>query len=187
VNSGTMEPLSTEHRDSALGAFMDAWSELEGSLRNLLRILSGAPSEISFSIAAAIPDNGRLKELLLALGRIQLTKIDDCIELQKICEYLLVSNRYRNSIIHGQWICTNNREPGPEPRHRYMWVRVYQLIDKAKEFEAAVGIDKKAADQYVFTIPRLKERAQKARDFAERVKGFSEKIEGRVRKPKRRR
>jgi hypothetical protein len=32
-------------RDLALGRFMDAWSELEATLRSLLSVLSGAPSE----------------------------------------------------------------------------------------------------------------------------------------------
>jgi hypothetical protein len=129
-----------------------------------------------------------MQELLLALGAIQLAEANDRKELEGICSYLLISNRYRNSIVHGQWVLTDDRTP-PSPFGFSLpakaWVRVYTMIDKVKEFLAVVGEDQKAQEQYVFTIDRLNERAAKARKFAVRISDFSEKIKGRVRLPER--
>jgi hypothetical protein len=122
MTDSTITALPTEERDLALGNFMDACSELEANIRQLLSVLSGAHPQTSFSIATAIPDIGRMCELLLALGELQL---DDPVmqkELKDICDYLLKSSKFRNSIVHGQWIVTSNRAtPSAEPRHRYMW------------------------------------------------------------------
>jgi hypothetical protein len=185
--SAEIAELPTEERDLALGRFMDAWSELEANLRALLSVLSGAPAEASFSIAAAIPDTGRLRDLLLALGRLQLEDGRDQTELSEICEYLLIQNRYRNSIVHGQWLLTNNRAQTSVRGvvHPYMWVRAYTLVDKTKEFNAVLGRDVKAEDQYVFTVERLEQRVQKVRDFSGRISKLTEEIRGRVRLPKR--
>ena len=161
---------------------MDAWSELEASIRTLLTILSAAPPQTAFSIAAAIPDVGRLQELLLALGDIQLEEPVDLKELKEICSYFLLSSKYRNSIVHGQWLLTNNRMPPPFGLFpQFVWVRTYTIIDKTKEFMAVIGTDEKTAKRHVFTVDRLNERAEKARKFVERVKEFSERIRGRVR------
>jgi hypothetical protein len=178
----------TMDRDLALGSFMDAWSQLEAMFRTLLSILSGAPPETSFSIAAAIPDVGRMNDLLLALGDIQLSDAEDRKELKAICKYLLTCSKYRNSIVHGQWVLTNNRvEPTPISASgpAYMWVRVYSIVDKTKAFNAVLGRDEDLAEKHVFTIQRLYERASKARMFAVRVSALSDRIAERVRLPKR--
>jgi hypothetical protein len=171
-------------RDLALGRFMDEWSQLEASLRDLLHILSQAPSEAAFSIAAAIPDLGRMNELLQALGQLYLEK-DDQDELAAIGKYLLISTRYRNSIVHGQWGLTHNKERKVTLGvvHDLMWIRIYTLIDKQKETYAALGMDAAAQERFVFTIERLQERAQKVLEFTNRIYRFSEGIKERIRKP----
>lgn len=181
-------PPAEVERDLTLGRFMDAWSQLEANLRSLLGVLSGAPPETAFSIAAAIPDNGRMHDLLLALGDLQLEEADDRKELKELCQHLLISNRYRNSIVHGQWVLTDDRTP-PSPFGFALpskaWVRVYTMIDKIKEFFAVIGEDEKAREQYVFTVDRLKERTTSARGLSARISAFSERIKGRVRLPTR--
>jgi hypothetical protein len=170
-----------EERDLALGRFMDAWSMLEAEIRNLLRLLSRAPDQAAFAIAAAIPDMRRMNELLVALGELHLGS-DDQAELAKICKELLISNKYRNSIVHGQWGCTNNRDSKPVGGivYPFMWVRFYTFINKTDEFEAVLGRNKGAQKQYVFSVERLEERAQKARDFRDQISAFSERIAGRA-------
>ena len=173
-------------RDLSLGRFMDAWSQLEANIRALLSALSAAPPETSFSIAAAIPDVGRMYDLLMALGATQLETPEDMKELEEICDHFRISSKFRNSIVHGQWLLTNNRMPPPFGSYPpYMWVRVYTIIDKMKEFNAVVGADEKTAQQHVFTIEHLNQRAQSARILGARVSRFSESIKTRVRFPER--
>lgn len=161
-----------------MGVFMDAWSELEGALRGLLILLSGAPWHTAISIAAAIPDFGRMQELLLALGVTQLADKKDRDELEAICRYFLISNRYRNAIVHGQWGLKWTTGAGADKPPA--WFRGYLVIDIVKRIHAVNGVDAKAQDQYVFTIERLNERADKAREFTKRIAAFSKRIEGRV-------
>jgi hypothetical protein len=179
------EPPPPFERDLWLGRFMDAWSQLEASLRALLAVLSQAPTDSAFPIAAAIPDLGRMKELLETLGETYLADSDDQKELLEITKYLAISAQYRNSIVHGQWGLTSNRDKVATwgVVHDKMWIRIYTFIDKFKEFEAALGRDPQAEKRYVFTVPRLQERTQKARAFADRIDKFSERIQGRLRKP----
>lgn len=172
----------TLQRDLALGRFMDAWSQLESMLRELLHVLSHAPREAAWSIAAAIPDLGRMRELLEALGRSYLNA-DDQKELADILQYLRVSNGYRNAIVHGQWGLTNNRSRTSIDGviHDFMWIRIYVMIDKRREFVAALGLDEKTEKQYVFTVEKLEERAKKTKAFALRVGAFSDAISERLR------
>jgi hypothetical protein len=162
---------------------MGAWSELEGALRNLLIVLSGAPWQTAISIAAAIPDFGRMQELLQALGVMQLADKEDRNELEAICRYFLISNRYRNAIVHGEWGLKWTTGDGVDAPA--MWFRGYLNIDIVKRVQAQNGGDKSAADQYVFTIERLNERADKAAMFTKRIAAFSKRIEGRIRLPER--
>lgn len=172
----------TLQRDLALGRFMDAWSQLESMLRELLHVLSHAPREAAWSIAAAIPDLGRMRELLEALGRLYLSE-DDQKELADILQYLRVSNGYRNAIVHGQWGLTNNRSRAAIDGviHDFMWIRIYVVIDKRREFGAALGLDTKTEKQYVFTVKKLEERVEKLRAFAHRVGAFGDAISKRLR------
>src|SRR5665213_467121 len=96
-------------RDLEMGRFIDAWSQVEWEMRNLLRILSQAPAEAAGPIAAAIPDNGRMAELLQVLGE-QYLEPTERGELDAIIGHVKISNTYRNSIVHGHWGLTNNRE-----------------------------------------------------------------------------
>ncbi len=165
-------------RDLALGRFMDAWSQLEAELRDLLSVLSGAPQQAAFSIAAAIPDMGRMKDLLLSLGALFIQDEHDRKELQEVCQGLVIYGRHRNSIVHGQWGLTNNRDRIMTGGivHEHMWIRIYTMIDKQKEFKAAVGDDADAATQYVFTVRRLAERTGKVLKMADRVGALSNRI-----------
>jgi hypothetical protein len=92
-------------------------------------------------------------ELLQALGQLYLEE-DDQDELAAIGKYLLISTRYLNSIVHGQWGLTTNRERKVTLGvvHDLMWIRIYTLIDKKKETFAALGMDAAAQEQFVFTI-----------------------------------
>jgi hypothetical protein len=171
----------THDRDLALGRFMSAWSEVEGALRRLLIVLSGAPWQTAISIAAAIPDFGRMQELLRALSVMQLANKEDRDELEAICSYFLISNRYRNAIVHGEWGLSWTTGDGVDAPA--VWFRGYLNIDITKRIQAQGGRDKSAADQYVFSIERLNERADKAIKFAERIAAFSKGIEGKVQLP----
>ncbi len=162
---------------------MSAWGELEGALRRLLIVLSGAPWQTAISIAAAIPDFGRMQELLQALGAMQLDDKEDRDELEAICRYFLISNRYRNSIVHGEWGLAWTTGDGVNAPAA--WFRGYLNIDLMKRIQAQNGTDAKAQDQYVFTIERVNERADKARAFTQRIAAFSKRIEGRIRLPER--
>ncbi len=179
------KPLPTEPRDLAMGRFMEAWSQLEASLRDLLSALSGAPDRAAFSIAAAIPDNGRMQELLLALGNMASIDLDEMKELKAICEHLQTSNRYRNHIVHGQWInASDTSKPATaSPYKPRMWLRVYTVIDKRKEFDAVMGWDEKARKLYVFSVARLEERALSALALADRITRLKELVMVRNRMP----
>ena len=180
-----IEMLPTEPRDLAMGEFMNAWSELEAQLRSMLSALAGTQIEISIAIGAAIPDNGRMKELLLVLGDIQLRGDADRAELAGICEHLSIANAYRNSIVHGQWLVRNNREATGPGAHPYEWVRVYSIIGRSKEMAAVFGTDETSEKRWVFTIKRLTERAASAAGLADRIRRFQKGIRARVRHPER--
>jgi hypothetical protein len=57
------------------------------------------------------------------------------------------------------------------------------MIDKTKEFYAVIGGDEKTERRHVFTVERLNERAQKAREFAQRISLFSHTNRNRLRLP----
>jgi hypothetical protein len=179
-----IERLPTEARDLALGHFMDEWSQLEARLRSLLGSLAGTHFEVGFAIGSAIPDLGRMQELLQVLGDLQLKDAKDRKELKKICDYLIIQIRYRNSIVHGQWLIRNSRKRGPED-HLFEWVRVYSIIGRAKEMAAVLGRDEKGEEKWVFTIDRLNERSAKTKALSERIRKFLEGIHTRVRFPER--
>lgn len=176
------EPLviklgSSQPRDIALGQFMNAWSDLEGSLRILLGLLSGASPQVAQAIAAAIPDLGRMRELLMALGAAHLDDAEQK-ELDELCKYLTISAMYRNSIVHGQWGIVGNTiidEDGREVM-RSEWMRIYVIIDPQRESDAVAGLNTADRERYVFSISRLHERAQKAADFSKKIYAFADKI-----------
>jgi hypothetical protein len=95
----------------------------------------------------------------------------------------LISNRYRNAIVHGEWGLKWTTGDGTDAPA--VWFRGYLNIDILKRIQAQSGRDKSAADQYVFTIERLNERTDKAGVFAKRIEAFSKRIEGRIRLPER--
>ncbi len=179
VDPSTEPP--TFERDLAMGRFIDAWSQVEWEMRNLLRILSKAPAEAAGPIAAAIPDNGRMAELLQVLGKRYLESTE-CDELDGIIEHVKISNNYRNSIVHGHWGLTSNREKVATRGtvYDFMWIRVYIFIDKLKELNAALGRDPAAQDRYIFSVQRLTKRAQSAHKLADRIQTFSQRIERRL-------
>ena len=171
-------------RDLALGRYLTAWSNLEHSLRFLLARLIGTTFEIGFSVAAAIPDNGRMQELLRALGRLQLDDSDDLNELVEICKHVQDSSHHRNRIVHGTWVVTNDRhEEARSGRAAYMWVRAYPLPDKERERMAITGHSPKDEKKYVYSVARLIERAEKADALGKRIGAFNLRIENRTGKP----
>ena len=51
-----------------------------------------------------------MKDLLLALGNQYLREPEDIKGLEKMYDGLVIYGRYRNSIVHGQWGLTANRD-----------------------------------------------------------------------------
>jgi hypothetical protein len=173
----TIPELPTEERDTTMGAFIDAWSQLEQSLRGLIQSLSGATGLAAVSIAAAIPDNGRMRELLLALGALRLQGTDQKA-LEGLCERFRVANTFRNSIIHGRWIVTlDARETR---KHPHKWARVYVMIDHIKEFRAVLDPSNPDHKKHVFDVNRIKERTSKALKLCDDFKQFTSDTRNRL-------
>jgi hypothetical protein len=173
----TTEWPPEDERDLAMGSFMYAWSRVEMALHSLFRSLSGTSDAVAHAIANAIPDVGRMAELLTALGALHLTS-DDQKELAEIRKYLLIQGRYRNSIVHGFWGLRPNstKRPIDGVIHQAEWVRVYYVIDKAEMGRSVIGKDEKGHDKYVFNLPRLQERAEKALLFSSRIDALTLKL-----------
>ena len=165
-----------DERDLAMGRFMDAWSRAESAMRLLFEILSGTSGGVSHAIGAAIADNGRMIDLLVALGALRLSA-EDQTELKDIRKYFLVLARYRNSIVHGVW----GLRPNSDRReihgvvHHLEWIRFYPVMDREELTRAVVKTDKKGHEKYIFNVPRLRERAEKALAFADRLDALSYK------------
>lgn len=182
----TAERPPEGERDLAMGSFMNAWSRVEMSLRLLLQQLTNTSETVSYMLAAAISDTGRMADLLVALGALNLPP-EDQKELVAIRDYILIQARYRNSIVHGFWALRPNatRRPLDGVIHKSEWVRVYYLIDRTKQGQAVVQKDEKGHEKYVFNVPRLAERAAKSLRFSDRIDALAVKIYSRT-KPSRR-
>lgn len=154
---------SDDLRDLALGRFMDAWSQLEGAMRRLLAVLGGLEWYAAGPIAAAIPDNGRMAELLVALGRARKLPKEELETLEDLLKGLKTYMQRRNAIVHGQWCLINKRgETELEGAvHPMMWIRTYVFIDQVEGFHAAMGRGKTRHKDRVFTITQLNEQTAK--------------------------
>jgi len=160
-----------------MGRFMHAWSQVELSLHMLFQNLSGAAGKTGQAIAHAIPDIGRMADLLTALGGLNLPE-EDKKELKEIRKYLLVQARYRNSIVHAMWPLRPNIEKRPIDGliHDKEWVRVFYVIDRSELGRAVLGVDKQAHDKFVFNVPRIQHRAKKAIELSNWVRAFALKL-----------
>jgi len=127
----TREWPPEDERDLAMGRFMNAWSRVEHSLHFLFGGLSGVSGKTGEAIAHRVPDVGRMADLLIALGALNLPE-EDKKELKQIREYLLIQARYRNSIVHAMWAMRPNAEKRVVNGliHQWEWVRIYYVIDR---------------------------------------------------------
>lgn len=166
-----------DQRDLSLGRFMDAWSDVEQQLRFLLQQLSGTDGAIAYAISAAVPDLGRMRDLLKAIGSIRLQG-SDLAELDNICSDVQRQAQHRNTIVHGRWGLTNNVEQTPilGVIHDLKWVRVYNVVDQSIELQAVLGKNEKAQRRYVFSVARLDERSVKARSLAQRITALALRV-----------
>lgn len=171
----------TDERDMALGRFMSSWSEMESMLRELLSVLSGANQAAAYAIAAAVPDLGRAKDLLLALGEATKLNAEEMKELEGICDHLMKSGQFRNTIVHGRWIysSTDMIVDGKHLVHGPEWLRVYAVIGREKERNAVIGMNEGDRTKFVFSLTRLDERSVSARKLGARMYTLSKLIRDR--------
>ena len=75
-------------------------------------------------------------------GRLQRQATADFKKLEEITTRLTVAGGYRNSIVHGQWGLTSNRDQilVNGVTHEYMWIRIYVFADKQKEFARLLAL-----------------------------------------------
>lgn len=153
-----LTPPPTDERDRIFGAMMDAWSSLEGLLRMLFWILLGSPMNVAFVLFASGFEIGRLREVLIGMGRFRLTE-DEQKALENLCERLGRQAKWRNRIVHGSWTHLVTIKDGPSQGTSLVieeWMRVYKPTDPHIEQKLLKEpANQKVQADYHFKLPRI--------------------------------
>ncbi len=93
-------------RHTALGAFMDSWSQLEQHLHHILSMFLGVRIELAFPVAASMG----MKQICDALNGLALVRLskEDAQLFVNLIERVMKLNAKRNILVHGHWILEAN-------------------------------------------------------------------------------
>lgn len=144
-----LELLPTEERDRVLGAYMDAFSNLEGSVDRLIQALLGTDWEAARALSSVLYSQQRIK-LVEALAAVRVPdKIAKKIANQ--CVRLSKRNMRRNHIVHGSWLEYVTID---DDHYTQEWIRTYTPSDPSL---AAIHdlTDSRLLGTYSFTIAAL--------------------------------
>jgi hypothetical protein len=95
-----------EERHTALGMFMDSWSQLEQHLHSILSVMLG----IEFRPGEAIFSTMGMKQISDAIAGLAMRKFPDQSpeRLINLTERLMKLNSKRNVLVHGHWVLEAN-------------------------------------------------------------------------------
>lgn len=164
-----------EHRDQALGVYMDAWSRTEGAMLQIFGSLT-ADEAVGRAIFAVLSAQ-QIRDAMTALSRRALDAVH-----QKKLETLLDRARgaatKRNRIVHGRWNLQIDMNQETGVVFSAEWARVYEPSDPVMlaKVQDPRG-DAKVRAGHRFTVPHIHRASREVEALMEDFLSFHTEIQ----------